>query len=366
MKTTITTVGLKRLAVATLFACGIVHAQSTVPVMQPTEGDFEARDFHFQSGQTLPTVKLHYATLGTPTRGADGKINNAVLLLHGTTGTGRAYLTPLMQKELFAAGQPLDASRYYIIMPDGIGRGGSSKPSDALRANFPRYGYNDVVEGHYRLLTEGLKVDHLRLILGTSMGGMQTLVWGERHPDMMDALMPIASQPVAMSGRNWLWRRMLIDAIRNDPEWNGGNYTRQPTHWTRTTPVFALMTQSAATLQKAAPTRDQVNQYVDKTVADSRGVDANDYLYWFESSWDYNPEPDLGMIRAPLYAVNFADDMINAVDLGVMQRTVPKVRQGKYVEMPESVNTYGHQTLQHPEVWKPYLVELLKSLPAQK
>jgi homoserine O-acetyltransferase len=218
MKTTITTVGLKRLAVATLFACGIVHAQSTVPVMQPTEGDFEARDFHFQSGQTLPTVKLHYATLGTPTRGADGKVNNAVLLLHGTTGTGRAYLTPLMQKELFAAGQPLDASRYYIIMPDGIGRGGSSKPSDALRANFPRYGYNDVVEGHYRLLTEGLKVDHLRLVLGTSMGGMQTWVWGERHPDMMDALMPIASQPVAMSGRNWLWRRMLIDAIRNDPE----------------------------------------------------------------------------------------------------------------------------------------------------
>ncbi|MBV8158749.1 MAG: alpha/beta fold hydrolase [Dyella sp.] len=353
-------------AMAAALTCGMAYAQTQAPSMQPKEGDFEAHDFHFQNGQTLPTVKLHYATLGTPTRGADGKVNNAVLLLHGTTGTGSAYLTPLMQKELFAAGQPLDASRYYIIMPDGIGRGGSSKPSDGMRATFPRYGYNDVVEGHYRLLTEGLKVDHLRLVLGTSMGGMQTWVWGERHPDMMDALMPIASQPVAMSGRNWLWRRMLIEAIRNDPDWNGGNYTHQPKHWTHTVPLFSLITQSAATLQKAAPTRDQVNQYMDRTVSESRRVDANDYLYWFESSWDYNPEPELGKIRAPLYAVNFADDMINAVDLGVMQRTVPKVPKAKFVEMPESEHTYGHQTLQHPEVWKSYLVELLQNLPPQK
>jgi len=359
-------VAVRGFAVAAALACGLAYAQTQAPSMQPKEGDFEAHDFHFQNGQTLPTVKLHYATLGTPTRGADGKVNNAVLLLHGTTGTGSAYLTPLMQKELFAAGQPLDAARYYIIMPDGIGRGGSSKPSDGMRATFPRYGYNDVVEGHYRLLTEGLKVDRLRLVLGTSMGGMQTWVWGERHPDMMDALMPIASQPVTMSGRNWLWRRMLIEAIRNDPDWNGGNYSRQPKHWTHTVPVFSLMTQSAATLQKTAPTRDQVNQYMDRTVSESRRVDANDYLYWFESSWDYNPEPDLGKIRVPLYAVNFADDMINAVDLGIMQRTVPKVPKGKFVEMPESEHTYGHQTLQHPEVWKGYLVELLQSLPPQK
>ncbi|PLP99830.1 alpha/beta fold hydrolase [Cupriavidus pauculus] len=359
-------VAVKMLAATMALGWSLAHAQPAQPTQQVKEGDVEVRDFRFQNGQTLPAVKLHYATLGTPTHGADGKVNNAVLLLHGTTGTGRAFLTPLMQKELFAPGQPLDASRYYIIMPDGLGRGGSSKPSDGQRAGFPRYGYTDVVEGHYRLLTEGLKVDHLRLVLGTSMGGMQTWIWGERHPDMMDALMPIASQPVAMSGRNWLWRRTLIEAIRNDPDWNGGNYTRQPTRWANAVPVFALMTQSAATLQKAAPTRDQVNQYFDKAVADSRALDANDYLYWFESSWDYNPEPDLGKIRAPLYAVNFADDMINAVDLGVMQRTVPKVPHARFVEMPESEHTFGHQTLQHPEVWKPYLVELLQGLPAAK
>ncbi|WP_066740306.1 alpha/beta fold hydrolase [Cupriavidus sp. D384] len=362
---------MKMLAATAALGWSLAYAQPAQPTqptqpLQAKEGDVEVRDFRFQNGQTLPAVKLHYATLGTPTRGADGKVNNAVLLLHGTTGTGRAFLTPLMQKELFAPGQPLDASRYYIIMPDGLGRGGSSKPSDGQRTGFPRYGYTDVVEGHYRLLTEGLKVDHLRLVLGTSMGGMQTWIWGERHPDMMDALMPVASQPVAMSGRNWLWRRTLIEAIRNDPDWNGGNYTRQPTRWTTAVPVFALMTQSAATLQKAAPTRDQVNQYFDKAVADSRSFDANDYLYWFESSWDYNPEPDLGKIRAPLYAVNFADDMINAVDLGVMQRTVPRVPRGRFVEMPESEHTFGHQTLQHPEVWKPYLVELLQGLPAAK
>lgn len=348
-------------ACAVTLAAGVAHAQTPTPALQVKEGDVVVNDFRFQDGQTLPNVKLHYYTVGTPTRGADGKVNNAVLLLHGTTGTGRAFLAPLMQKELFAPGQPLDASRYYIVMPDGIGRGGSSKPSDGMRTRFPRYGYQDVVEGHYRLLTEGLKVDHLRLVLGTSMGGMQTWIWGERHPDMIDALMPIASQPVAMSGRNWLWRRMLIDAIRTDPDWNSGNYTRQPARWANSVPLFALMTQSAATLQTAAPTRDQVNQYVDKTIADGGKLDANDYLYWFESSWDYNPEPELGKIRAPLYAVNFADDMINAVDLGVMQRTVPKVANGRYVEMPESERTYGHQTLAHPEVWKGYLSELLQA-----
>lgn len=355
--------GLMALALAT--AMGWSHAQAqTAPALQPQEGDVVVRDFHFQDGQVLPSVKLHYATLGTPRRGADGKVSNAVLLLHGTTGTGRAFLAPAMQQELFAPGQPLDASRYFIIMPDGIGRGGSSKPSDGLRAAFPRYGYNDVVEGHYRLLTEGLHVDHLRLVLGTSMGGMQTWIWGEKHPDIMDALMPIASQPVAMAGRNWLWRRTLIEAIRSDPDWKNGNYSMQPVRWTDTVPLFALMTQSAVTLQASAPGREPVNQYFDKAVADARkSYDANDYLYWFESSWDYNPEQDLGKIRAPLYAVNFADDLINAVDLGVMQRTVPRVPNGRFVEVPQSSRTYGHQTLAHPEVWKGYLAQLLQELP---
>jgi homoserine O-acetyltransferase/O-succinyltransferase len=328
--------------------------------------DFVEHDFHFSDGTSLSDVRIHYVTLGTPRRNAKGEVTNAVLLLHGTTGTGKAFLTPLMRRELFAPSEPLDANRYFIVIPDGLGRGGSSKPSDGLRARFPRYGYGDVVEANHRLLVEGLHVTHLRLVLGTSMGGMQTWMWGERYPNMADALMPIASQPIAMAGRNWLWRQMIVGAIRNDPEWQDGNYTTPPQQWTRVMPIFTLMTSNPARMQSDAPDRAAATRAYDTLVADARKADANDVLYWFESSWDYNPGPQLANIRARVYAVNFADDLINATDLGVMQHAVEAIPNARFVEIPESSHSYGHGTLSHPEVWKPYLVDLLASAPAEK
>lgn len=336
-------------------------AAQTVPALQPHSGDYVAHEFHFSDGSTLPEVRIHYTTLGTLRRDARGHATNAVLLLHGTTGTGRAFLAPAMQRELFAPGAPLDASRYFIVMPDGLGRGGSSKPSDGLRTHFPRYGYNDVVEAHHRMLVEGLGVDHLRLVLGTSMGGMQTWMWGERYPQMADALMPIASQPIPMAGRNWLWRQMVVGAIRNDPGWNNGDYSTQPTQWTRVMPIFTIMTNNPARMQTQAPDRAAATRLYDNLVADAAKNDANDVLYWFESSWDYDPSPELAKIRAPLFAVNFNDDLINATDLGVMQRLISQVPHGRFVEVPEGTHSYGHQTLAHPEVWRQYLVQLLDS-----
>ncbi|WP_158904049.1 alpha/beta fold hydrolase [Burkholderia sp. L27(2015)] len=350
----------------TLLATASVSAQTVQPSQPPeVSGDFVVNSFQFSDGTTLPQIKLHYVTLGTPHRDSHGRVTNAVLLLHGTTGTGKAFLAAPMRRELFAPGQPLDASRYYIILPDGLGRGGSSKPSDGLRARFPHYGYNDVVAAQYQLVTQGLGVNHLRLVLGTSMGGMQTWIWGERYPDMMDGLMPIASQPIPMAGRNWFWRQMIVSAIRTDPDWHNGDYAQQPGQWVRTMPIFTLITQNPARMQLAAQTREAATQLYDSTVADARQFDANDVLYWFESSWDYNPEPELGRIKAKLYAVNFADDLINAADLKVMQRIMPTLHDGRYVEIPETDRSYGHQTLAHPEVWKPYLIDLLSSLPAQ-
>ena len=328
------------------------------------EGDFIVRNFRFQSDETLAELRLHYITLGMPLRDKAGHITNAVLMLHGTTGTGKSYLMPSLADELFGAGKVLDASRYYIILPDGIGRGGSSKPSDGMHAHFPKYGYNDVVAAQYLLVTEGLGVDHLRLVLGTSMGGMMTWLWGERYPGMMDALMPIASQPTQISGRNLLWRRIIAEAIRNDSDWNGGDYKTPPQHWVTAVPLFTIMTDSAIRLQAQAPTRQAGNELYDKLTALAlKGLDANDYLYWFESSWDYDPEPDLAKIKARLVAVNFADDLINASNLGVMEKQIVKVPKGRFVLVPQSTATIGHQTLTQAAVWKPYLDDLLRSLP---
>ena len=339
-------------------ACAYAASDETPPAQS---GDFVIHKFRFSDGTSLPEVRIHYSTLGVLKRDASGHATNAVLLLHGTTGTGGVYLTPLMRRELFAQGAPLDASRYFIVMPDGLGRGGSTKPSDGLRARFPRYGYGDVIEANRRMLVDGLKIDHLRLVLGTSMGGMQTWMWGERYPRMADALMPIASQPVPMAGRNMLWRQMIIAAIRNDPGWQGGDYTVNPTQWTRAMPVFTLMTGNPARMHAQAPDRAAAIGMYDALVEQAKKNDANDVLYWFESSWDYDPSSQLSKIQAPLFAVNFADDLINAADLELMQQLVKNVPKGRYVEMPESEHSYGHQTLAHPEVWKPYLIELLKS-----
>jgi homoserine O-acetyltransferase len=338
--------------------------QAAPPPGPPTqEGDFIARDFRFQSGEVLPELRLHYTTLGAPRRDADGRVANAVLLLHGTTGTGKSFLAPSLAQELFGPGQPLDAARTYIILPDGIGRGGSTKPSDGLHARFPRYGYNDVVAAQYLLVTQGLGVDHLRLVAGTSMGGMQTWLWGERWPSFMDALMPIASQPTQISGRNLLWRRLIAQSIRQDPDWNGGDYRIAPTRWATAAPLFTIMTDSAVRLQTQGPGRKEAEALYDGLVAAARkNFDANDYLYWFESSWDYDPEPNLGLIQAPLTAVNFADDLINAPELGVMDKLMAKVPHGHAVLVPQSSRTLGHQTLTQAAVWKPYLTTLLATL----
>ena len=330
-----------------------------------TEGTWVAHNFRFQSGETLPAVKLHYITLGTPRRNAEGRITNAVLLLHTTLSTANTFLLPGLGGALFGPEQLLDVSRYYVILPDGIGRGGSSKPSDGLRARFPRYGYGDVVEGQYRLVTEGLGVDHLHLVLGVSMGGMQTWMWGEKHPDMMDGLMPIASLPVQISGRNLLFRRILTQSIRHDPDWKNGDYKKQPAHWVYVAPLFPLFLQNPTRLQEAAPTFAEGLDLYDKMVDTARRtLDANDYLYWVESSWDYDPEPDLDKIKAKLVAVNFADDAINPAELGVLESRTARIAGARGVVIPASDKSSGHSSLNDAVLWTPYLGELLASLPA--
>ena len=326
------------------------------------EGDFTVRGFQFQNGETLPELRLHYTTIGVPQRDAAGHMTNAVLLLHGTTGTGKNFLAPTLAGELFGPGQPLDASRYYLILPDGLGRGGSSKPSDGLRARFPRYGYADVVAAQHLLATQGLGVDHLRLVLGVSMGGMQAWMWAERYPDMMDAAMPIACQPVAISGRNLMFRRILTESIRADPGWKGGDYETPPQHWLHAAPLWPIVLGSPLRLQAEAPTRQAAIAAYDRMVENAaRNYDANDFLYWLESSWDYDPQPALGKIRARLLAVNFADDVLNPADLDVVDRLVKSVPNARFVLVPESEKTAGHQTLSLAAVWKPYLEELLRA-----
>jgi len=323
------------------------------------ESNFIVRDFRFQNGETLPELRLHYVTLGTPKRDSAGHVTNAALLLHGTNGSGKVVLENL-GGHLFGSGQPLDSAKYYLIIPDAVGCGGSSKPSDGLRAKFPRYGYGDMVEAQKLLVTEGLGIDRLRLILGLSMGAMNTWIWGEKYPDMMDALMPL---PGPITGHNLLWRRMVTESIRNDPHYNGGNYVKQPSHWLFTLPGQFMMTESRVRLYEAAPNRAKTIALFDKIVDDARLLDANDYLYGYEASWDYDPEPSLDKIKARLLAVNFADDMANALELGLVERAVAKIPSARSVIVPASDKSHGHFGSRYPELWKHYLVELLESLP---
>jgi homoserine O-acetyltransferase len=339
---------------------GGAAAQSPQNYPAPAQGDFRIRDFRFRSGEVLPELRLHYTTVGTPLKDKAGKVRNAVLIMHGTGGTGRAFLREQFAGVLFGPGQLLDASKYFIILPDGIGHGGSSKPSDGLHARFPRYGYRDMVEADYRLLTEGLGVNHLRLVMGTSMGGMQTWLWGETYPDFMDALMPLASLPVEIAGRNRMMRRMITDSIRNDPEWQGGEYKRQPRGLTAAVYTLIFMVSSPLQWQKQAPTREAADKFFDTLVANYlKQNDANDMLYQFDSSRDYDPAPDLEKIRAPLVAVNSADDQVNPPELGIMEREIGRVRRGRYVLIPTSDQTRGHGTHSLPAVWKQHLAALL-------
>jgi homoserine O-acetyltransferase len=326
----------------------------------PAEGDFVLRDFHFSNGETLPELKIHYRTLGTPKKDAKGIVRNAVLIGHGTGGSGAQFIRPEFAGELFGAGQPLDATRYFIVLADGIGHGQSAKPSDGLRAKFPQYGYTDMVEAQYRLLTEGLKVNHLRLVMGTSMGGMHTWVWGERHPEFMDALMPLASLPVQISGRNRIWRKALIDAIRNDPAWQGGNYTAQPPSLGTAASLIFFMGSNPILRQEQMPTLTKADETLAESVANAvRTQDANDVLYQVSASWDYDPQPALERIRVPLLAINSADDLINPPELGILEREIKRVKQGVAIVIPLSPQTRGHGTHTIAALWKQHLVKLL-------
>lgn len=327
----------------------------------PAEGDYVIRDFKFASGETLPELRIHYRTIGKPAKDEKGSVRNAVLITHGTTGSGAQFIRPEFARELFGADQPLDATKFFIVLPDGIGHGKSSKPSDGRHAKFPRYGYIDMVEAQFRLLTGGLGVNHARLVMGTSMGGMHTWLWGETHPDFMDALMPLASLPTQISGRNRAWRRMVINAIRHDPEWRGGDYSAQPQSLRTSAQMLWLMSSNPILRQKESPTLAKTDEALDKFVADYfKTGDANDILYALEASRDYDPGPGLEKIRAPLVAVNWADDLINPPELGILEREIKRVAKGRAVVIPLSDNTRGHGSHTIATLWKGELEALLK------
>jgi homoserine O-acetyltransferase len=335
---------------------------SAAPYPAPAEGDFTIHNFQFASGETLPELRLHYRTLGQPSRDASGIARNAVLVLHGTGGSSQQFLNDHFAGVLFGPDQLLDTRKYYIILPDSIGHGHSSKPSDGMHARFPHYTYQDMVNAQHQLLTEGLHVNHLRLVMGTSMGGMHTWVWGETYPDFMDALLPLASAPVQIAGRNRMMRRMVIDSIKNDPEWQQGEYAKQPRGLASALHILLIMSSCPLQLQKQAPSRDAADQFLEKQMQTRLPpLDANDLIYQFDSSREYNPEPLLDKIMAPLVAINSADDVINPPELSLMERAMPKIKHGRYILLPISDKTRGHGTHSYPEIWKEHLAELLES-----
>jgi len=350
---------VKRLLPFVLVGVVCAHAsEAQYPAV--TEETFVLKDFQFRSGESLPELRLHYRTLGRLQRDVQGVVRNAVLIMHGTGGSGAQFLRPEFAGELFRSGGLLDAARHFIVLPDGIGHGQSSKPSDGLRGRFPKYGYLDMVEAEYRLLTGGLGIDHLRLVMGTSMGGMHTWLWGERYPTFMDALMPLASLPTQISGRNRVWRRVVIDAIRHDPQWRGGNYSTQPQSLRIAQEMLYLMSSNPVLRQRDLPTFAESDTGLDSSIAASlKTADANDMLYQIEASHDYDPGPELEKIRAPLLAVNSADDLINPPELGILEHEIKRVSKGRAVVIPLSPETRGHGTHTIAAVWKRYLEELL-------
>jgi homoserine O-acetyltransferase len=330
----------------------------------PVEGDFVARDFAFGTGDRLPSLTLHYRTIGTPRPDASGVVRNAVLILHGTSGSGEGFLSRTFGGELFGPGQLLDARRYFVILPDAIGHGKSSKPSDGLHARFPKYTYDDMVRAQHAMLVDGLKVTHLRLVLGTSMGAMHCWVWGEMYPDFVDGLVPLASAPTQIAGRNRVMRKMIMDSITHDPAWKGGDYTEQP-HDGLVGAIHLLMMMTSSPLQwhKSGPTRDAADKwYEDQIRARVATTDANDMLYQFNASRNYDPSPNLGKITAALLAINSADDVVNPPELGLMEKLMPRVKRGHYILIPTSDQTRGHGTHSLPAVWGKYLGDFLRDL----
>jgi homoserine O-acetyltransferase/O-succinyltransferase len=332
----------------------------------PTLNDafVDVHDFVFGDDENRASLKLHYLTLGTPRRDASGAIANGVLLLHGTSGSAADFAQAAFFDALYGAGQPLDLSRFFLVIPDAIGAGDSSKPSDGLHTHFPHYGYKDQVRAQH-LLLERIGIKHLKLVLGTSMGGMQTWLWGEMFPHDMDCLVAIASTPTAISGRNMIWREMISQAIRSDPAWNNGYYPKHspPKNWIKTAiPLCAIMTGSAEQLQKQAPTRETAIDLVDELEARGEACDANDLLYAFESSADYDPAPMLNAIIKPMLIINFADDLINPPEL----LHLPTASNYTEVMFPAGPDSYGHMTLAHPAVWAAALGTFLQRLPHER
>ena len=353
-----------------LYTLGLIVIAAHGLAAQPARAGSEVilRNFRFADGESLSELRIHYIALGRPRRDASGTVRNGVLILHGTTGSGWGFLSRSFAGELFGPGQLLDTSRYYVILPDGIGHGGSSKPSDGLHAHFPRYTYDDMVDAQHRLLVEGLRVNHLHLVMGTSMGCMHAWVWGERYPDFVDGLVPLACAPTQIAGRNRMMRKMMIDAIRADPDWHGGDYASPPERGLRTAlAMLFTMTSSPLQQQKSAPTRDGADAFITKYVDDRlRTMDANDMLYAFDASRDYDPSAKLESIRASVLAINSADDEANPPALHVMEPAILRIANAKYVLIPQSPETHGHYTHLRAAIWKPHLVEFLKTLPPAK
>jgi homoserine O-acetyltransferase/O-succinyltransferase len=350
--------GLLLHAATAALLCLIALAAAAADYPAPNEGDWIARDFRFHTGDVMPELRLHYTTVGAPS-------GQPVLILHGTTGSGATMLTPAFAGELFGPGQPLDASKYFIILTDAIGTGRSSKPSDGLRMNFPKYNYDDMVDAQYRLLREHLGIKHLRLVIGNSMGGMQTWMWAQKYPGMMDVAVPMASLPTPMSGRNWMLRRLLTESIRRDPAWNNGNYTAQPPGFQLASVFFATATNGGNhSYMKAGPTREKADAALEARLKPgAMNADANDHLLQWESSADYNPSPGLEKITATLLAINAADDERNPIELGILEREIKRVKNGRAYVIPASEQTLGHGTTGNAKFWKQELDAVLKSAP---
>jgi homoserine O-acetyltransferase len=351
-------------AVVALIAVAAVPLAAAADFPSPVEGDFVVRDFRFGSGETLPSLNLHYRTIGTPKRDGSGIVRNAVLIVHGTGGTGAGFLSQTFGGELFGAGQVLDATRYFIILPDGIGHGKSSKPSDGMHARFPKYNYDDMVRAQHAMLVDGLKVNHLRLVLGTSMGAMHCWVWGETYPDFVDGLVPLASAPTQIAGRNRIMRTMIMDSITRDPAYKNGDYTEQPhAGMVGAVNLLMMMTSSPIGWHKSGPTRDAADKwYEDQLKSRIAANDANDMLYQFNASRDYDPSAQLEKITAHLLAINSADDVVNPPELGIMEKLMPRVAHGRYILLPTTERTRGHGTHSLPAIWGTYLGEFMKEL----
>ena len=345
---------------ALLAAFAAQAAAPSAKVWPTREGDVVLKDFRFRDGESLPQLKIHYTSLGSPHRNAAGQIDNAVMVLHGTGGDGKQFLRPQFADELYGPGEPLDIRKYYILLPDNIGHGKSSKPSDGLRMKFPKYDYADMVEAQRQMLAS-LGIRHMRLIMGTSMGCMMSFMWGEEHPDFASALMPLACEPIEIAGLNRMWRQMLIDGIEKDPAWDGGNYTKEPVQGLRTAASILVIAGGAPlNLQKIYPTREAAKAYAEQAVDRYIGeMDANDTIYQFESSRNYNPWPNLEKISAPMTWVNSADDFINPRNLNVPQRAVKRMKNARFRLIPESNDTHGHGTHTWAKFWKADLSALL-------